>query len=235
MMPDLDRYPKPSVAVDLVLMSVRDGRLAVLLQQRAAEPFAGRWALPGGFVRIDESLDDAAQRILAGKAHMQDAWIEQLYTFGAPRRDPRGRVITVAHFALLPWASFEAATAASGDLALAGLEVPWQGEAGGPVTALGPEGTRLPLAFDHDEILALAVKRLRGKLDYTEIAFALLPGKFTLRELQDVHEAILGRPLNKPAFRRRMLERGWLQSTGERETGTGFRPAELYRLQSRKG
>ncbi|WP_227010247.1 NUDIX hydrolase [Pelagibius marinus] len=234
-MSELDRYPKPAVTVDLVLMSVQDARLTVLLQRRATEPFAGRWALPGGFVRVEESLDAAAERVLAEKARMQGAWIEQLYSFGAPHRDPRDRVITVAYFALLPRARFEAALTDAGDLTLATLEVSWEGETGGPVAALGPDGAALPLAFDHGDILSLAVKRLRGKLDYTEIGFALLPDRFTLRELQDVHEAILGRPLNKPAFRRRMLERGWLESTGERETGTGFRPAELYRLKPRKG
>ncbi len=233
-MSDLDRYPKPSVTVDLVLMSLREGRLAVLLQERAAEPFAGRWALPGGFVGIDEGLDEAAKRILADKAHMDGAWLEQLFSFGQPDRDPRGRVITVAYFALLPSDLFDVAVARASDLALATLEIPWQGEIGGPVSALGPDGATLRLAFDHADILAMAVKRLRGKLDYTKIGFALLPRRFTLRQLQDVHETILGRRMNKPAFRRRMLERGWLDPTGERETGTGFRPAELYRLKSRK-
>ncbi len=234
-MSDLDRFPKPAATVDLVLMTMRDARLTVLLQQRAADPFVGQWALPGGFVRVEEGLDEAAERILTEKARMQGAWIEQLYTFGAPGRDPRGRVITVAYFALLPRARFDAAMEATDDLALAALEVPWQGETGGPIKAVSASGEALSLAFDHGDILALAVKRLRGKLDYTEIGFALLSDRFTLRELQDVHEAILGRSLNKPAFRRRMLERGWLDSTGKRETGTGFRPAELYRLKSRKG
>lgn len=227
--PPFESFPRPAVAVDLVLMSVSAGRLVALLQLRDRDPDAGLWALPGGFVAIDESLDAAAGRILAAKAHMPGAYLEQLYTFGAPARDPRGRVIAVAYFALLPEQAFADALAAAPDLALAEIAVPWAGEAGGPVEACDADGAALPLAFDHEDILALAVKRLRGKLDYSEIAFALLPPLFTLRELQQVHEAILGVTLHKPAFRRRMLDKNWLEATGERESGTGFRPAELYR------
>lgn len=221
-------YDRPSVATDLVLMSVRSGRLAVLLQKREQDAEVGKWALPGGFVGIDESLDDAAERVLAEKARMAGAWVEQLYTFGEPGRDPRGRVITVAYFALLPEERFGPALLAAPDLMLADVEVDWTGEAGGPAVALGGDGRKLPLAFDHAVILGLAVKRLRGKLDYSDVAFALLPDLFTLRELQQVHEAILGLSLNKPAFRRRLLDSGRLEATGRREAGTGFRPAELY-------
>lgn len=226
-------YDKPSVTADLVLMSVSAGRLAALLQQREQSPEAGKWALPGGFVGIDESLDSAAERVLAEKARMAGAWIEQLYTFGEPKRDPRGRVITVAYFALLPEERFGPALTAAPDLKLAELRVDWAGETGGPASALGEDGRKLPLAFDHADIIGLAVKRLRGKLDYSGIAFALLPELFTLRELQQVHEAILGLPLNKPAFRRRLLDSGRLRATGRREAGTGFRPAELYRHDAR--
>jgi 8-oxo-dGTP diphosphatase len=222
-------YDRPAVTADLVLMSVREGRLVVLLQERRQHAETGKWALPGGFVGIDESLDRAAERVLAEKARMAGAWIEQLYTFGEPDRDPRGRVITVAYFALLPESRFEAALLTAPDLMLATIAVDWAGETGGPARALGADGQALPLAFDHGEIIGLAVKRLRGKLDYSDIAFALLPDRFTLRELQQVHEAILGVPLNKPAFRRRLLDSRRLQATGRREAGTGFRPAELYR------
>ena len=107
--------------------------------------------------------------------------------------------------------------------------MPWSGETGGAIEARSDEGEALPLAFDHADMLGLAMLRLRGKLDYSKIAFALLPERFTLRALQDVHEAILGHPINKPAFRRRMLDRGRLEPTGERETGASFRPAEFYR------
>jgi 8-oxo-dGTP diphosphatase len=218
-----------SVAVDLVLMSVVDGAPAALLVRRAHHPHLGRWSLPGGFVKRDESLDSAARRVLATRAHMEGAYVEQLYSFGAVDRDPRTRIVSIAYFALLPPARFAAALKAAPELMLARIAVPWAGEAGGPVEALSPEGEALPLAFDHGDILGLAMLRLRGKIDYSAIAFALLPELFTLRALQDVHEAILGTRLNKPAFRRRMLDRGRLEPTGERETGASFRPAELYR------
>ncbi|SFR85417.1 NUDIX hydrolase [Sphingomonas jatrophae] len=229
---DPNAFERPSVAVDLVLMTVVDGAPAALLMRRPAPPQQGCWACPGGFVGMAESLDEAAHRLLREKARMQGAYVEQLYTFGAPDRDPRTRIISVAYFALLPADRFAAAMAAGDDLTLARIAVPWAGEAGGPVEALAPDGTPLPLAFDHGDMLGLAVLRLRGKLDYSAVAFALLPERFTLRALQSVHEAILGAPLNKPAFRRRMLDRGWLEPTGEREVGTSFRPPELYRFRA---
>jgi 8-oxo-dGTP diphosphatase len=232
---DAAAFERPSVTVDLILMSVVDGAPAVLLSRREEPPFAGRWALPGGFVGIDESLEAAAQRILADKARMTDAYVEQLYTFGAVDRDPRTRIISVAYFALLPAERFADALKAAPHLALAELTVPWAGEVGGPVEARIGEGDPLPLAFDHGAMLSLAMRRLRGKLDYSGIAFALLPERFTLRALQEIYEAILDRKLHKPAFRRRMLDRGWLEATGERETGASFRPAELYRYRKPEG
>ena len=223
-------YERPSVAVDLILMSVVDGAPAVLLTRRDQHPFAGAWALPGGFVGIGEGLDEAAHRILVEKARMSDAYVEQLYTFGAVDRDPRTRIISVAYFALLPADRFTAALKSAPELALAELTVPWPGETGGPVEARIGDGDPLELAFDHGAMLSLAVRRLRGKLDYSGIAFALLPERFTLRALQDIYEAILDTKLNKPAFRRRMTDKGWIAPTGERETGTSYRPAELYRF-----
>lgn len=221
-------------------MGLREGRPAVLLVRRAEHPHAGRWALPGSFVGLDETLDTAAVRVLREKAgffpaEAAGAHLEQLYTFGALDRDPRMRIVTVAYLALLPEAAVTRALESEAGLSAAILDVPWAGEAGGPVAAFA-EGDRnrtkpLSLAFDHAEILALAILRLRGKLDYSDIGFALLPEAFTLRQLQDVYEAILGMSLNKPAFRRRMLDRGWLAPTGAREAGTSFRPAELYRFQ----
>lgn len=211
------RYERPSVAVDLVLMSVVDGAPAALLVRRDTHPAKGLWALPGGFVGIDEALDDAARRVLADKAHMEGAYVEQLFTFGGVDRDPRMRVISVAYFALLPAERF----ATRSGLTLAKVEADG--------SAIGAEGP-LPLAFDHADILATAVQRLRGKLDYSPVGFALLPELFTLRALQDVHEAILGTSLNKPAFRRRMQDKGWIEPTGQREAGTSFRPAELFRF-----
>jgi 8-oxo-dGTP diphosphatase len=227
---DPAKFDRPSVTVDLVLMAVRDGALHALLMRRAAQPAKGKWALPGGFVGMNESLDDAARRVLREKAQIPSAYLEQLYTFGAIDRDPRTRIITVAHFALLPAARFEKALNAPGELSLAKITTAWKGETGGRAEAHGADGERLSLAFDHADILGLAVKRLRGKLDYSQVGFELLPPQFTLRALQDVHEAILGVRFNKPAFRRRMLDKGVLEATGRREQGAAFRPAELFRF-----
>jgi 8-oxo-dGTP diphosphatase len=223
-------YERPSVTVDLALLSVRDGALQALLLRRDRAPDRGRWSLPGGFVRIDESLEQAAARVMAAKARMSGVFIEQLYSFGAVGRDPRARVITVAYYALLDPARFDRALQASDELSLFEIVVPWVGEAGGAVEVRSADGAGEPLAFDHAEILGAAVKRLRGKLDYSPVGFELLPERFTLRQLQDVHQAILGRKLAKPAFRRRMLDKGVLRATGKRESGVTYRPAELYRF-----
>jgi|SRR6185369_4379640 8-oxo-dGTP diphosphatase len=224
-------FERPSVAVDLVLLGLQKGRLSALLLHRNQHPFAGRWALPGGFVGIDEALDTAAERVLHEKAGIAQAHLEQLYTFGAVDRDPRMRIITVAWLALLTEDAFATALAANPALQPAAIEVPRATNTGGSVRLLSPKGGALPIAFDHADILALAILRLRGKLDYSDVGFALLPELFTLRQLQDVHEAILGTTLNKPAFRRRMLDKGWLAATGTREEGTSYRPAELFRFQ----
>ena len=228
---DPGAYDRPSLAVDLVLLGIRHRHPAVLLLRREEHPFARQWALPGGFVGITESLDDAAARVLREKAGIGGVHLEQLYTFGAPDRDPRMRIISVAWLALLDEQAFAEALAANPALLPARIEVPWAGEAGGPIVARAPEGAALDLAFDHGDILALAMLRLRGKLDYSDVGFSLLPERFTLRQLQDVHEAILGTSLNKPAFRRRMLDKGWLAATGEREAGASYRPAKLFRFQ----
>ncbi len=222
-------YERPSVTVDLVLLGLRNDRPTALLLQRDQHPHAGRWALPGGFVGIDEDLDDAATRVLHDKAGIASAHLEQLYTFGAPKRDPRTRIITVAYLVLLPEQALAAALRAAPALLPAALIMAGSTETRGPIAAISPDGEPLPLAFDHGDILALALRRLRGKLDHSEVGFALLPELFTLRQLQDVHEAIRGTALNKPAFRRRMLDRGWLAPTGARETDTSHRPAELFR------
>ena len=228
-------YARPSIAVDLVLIGQSGDDLAALLIQRGDHPYAGRWALPGGFVRIDEALDAAAARVLLEKAGIGaigdlGAHLEQLYTFGAVDRDPRMRIVTVAYLALLDPDAFATVQRQNPALTAARITADWPGEVGGPIAAVAPDGAELPLAFDHGDILAMALLRLRGKLDYSDVGFALLPAQFTLRQLQSVHEAVLGTALNKPAFRRRMLDKGWLAATGAREQGTSYRPAELYRF-----
>lgn len=199
------------VTVDVVLLTIRDRRLELLLIQRLAKPFEHRYALPGGFVLEDESLEAAATRELREETGVDKGYLEQLYTFGDPKRDPRGRVITVAYYALVPRPlALHAGTDAS--------DAAWF-----PVTELPP------LAFDHRKIVEYAHQRLRNKLDYTNVGFELLPAKFTLGELQIVHEAILGEDLDKRNFRRKIVQKGIVKPLKEWQQ-TGRKPAQLYRF-----
>lgn len=232
---DASQFPHPSVTVDVALVTADEGRLRAILLLRDDYPDRGKWSLPGGFVRMDESVDEAAARVLRSKVCISGIFLEQLYTFGRPDRDPRTRVITIAYYALVDAARLVGDGPKGNDVQLANLHVPWSGERGGPVQALDDEGNELPLAFDHAEILGLVVQRLRGKLDYAPIGFELLPHRFTLRQLQSIHETILGRSLNKDSFRRRMLASRLIAPTGEREVDVGHRPAELYRFKHTKG
>ena len=220
-MTNLDTYAKPSLAVDLAILTVEQGALKVLLVDRPDGEVPG-WAMPGGFVRIEDSLDQTVERVLTQKIGLKTVQFEQLATYGALDRDPRGRVVSIVYLALCP------AEALAGR-PLAELRVAWEGETGGPAEAVR-DGTPLPLAFDHADILGDVVKRLRGKLDYSPIAYGFLPPRFTLREVQEVHEAVLGKPLNKPPFRRKLLDRGMIAPTGEYETGGAYRPAEYYQV-----
>ncbi len=226
---DVTAFERPSVAVDVALLAASEGHLHSVVVRREQHPHKGRFALPGGFVGMQEGLDAAAARVLQDKAGIGRVFLEQLYTFGAPGRDPRTRVISVAFYALVERALLDRVAGA----ACSRLEIPWEGETGGPVELVGNDGKALPLAFDHAEILGMAVKRVRGKLDYTPIGFQLLPDRFTLLQLQRVHETVLGRPLNKDSFRRRMLASGQLDATGESQTDVEHRPAELYRISKR--
>ena len=224
----LEDFPRPSVTVDIVALTVLDGGLKVALYTRTAPPAVGQLALPGGFVGIDEGLDDAARRLLADKAGLRDVFLEQLYTFGEPQRDLRGRIISVAYVALVDAVRFE--DSADGRGRRWRIDVPWPGETGGEVDVVDDNGEVQQLAFDHASILGAAVKRLRGKLDYTPVGFQLLPTEFTLRQLQDVHESVRGEGVNKDSFRRRMLASGHLEATGNHERNVTWRPAELYRF-----
>ncbi len=214
---DPSTAPHPAVTVDAILFTVDASRLKVLLIRRQLAPFAGRWALPGGFVRMDESLDDAARRELAEEAGVAVRWLEQLYTFGEVDRDPARRAITVTYFALI-----DARKLAP--------------KAGSDATSVGwyPVDELPPLAFDHRRIVDYALERLRYKAEYAPVAFQLLPREFTLSELQEVYEVILGKPLDKRNFRRKVLSLDIVEETGrERREGRG-RPAALYRF-SKKG
>lgn len=221
-MTDLETHRHPSLAIDLVILAIRDGQLCAVVLPRD-DLGNGAHALPGGFVHHGQSLDQTVRRVLAEKTGLKSITFEQLATYGDPSRDPRGHVVSVAYLALLPDAAL------AHGLQLAQIHVTWPGEAGGPATAR-INGAALPLAFDHAAILGDTVKRLRGKIDYSQIAFGLLPARFTLRQVQVVHEAILGRLLLKPAFRRKLLDRDILQETGGMEIGSAYRPAALYEL-----
>lgn len=225
---DMGAFDRPSVSVDIAIFTVDDEVLKCALYRREHHPRQGSYALAGGFVQMDESLDAAAARLLRDKLGLDGVFIEQLYTFGAPQRDPRGRIITVAYYALVAPERFEAL--ADYDALAAEVRVDWPGETGGPVYAIHDDGRVLPLFLDHEDVLGLAVKRLRGKLDYAPIGFQLLPEAFTLRALQRVHETIRGEAVNKDSFRRRVLASGQLEATGEREQDVSNRPAELYRF-----
>jgi 8-oxo-dGTP diphosphatase len=232
---DPGAFERPSVTVDVVMLTQAAGHLWALVVRRDEHPHLGRFALPGGFVRMEEGLEEAAARVLCTKTGLAGVFLEQLYTFGAPDRDPRTRVITVAYYALVDWGRVETARRGD-DTHLVRVAVPWAGETGGPVDLRSGDATDsapLPLAFDHADVLGTAIQRIRGKLDYAPIGFQLLPERFTLRQLQQVHETVLGQALNKDSFRRRMLATGLLEATGERQRDVDHRPAALYRFTRR--
>ena len=199
------------VTVDVVIFTIQQGVLKVLLVKRLIDPFIGQFAIPGGFVLEQEDLEQAALRELREETGVSDVYLEQLYTFGKPDRDPRGRVVTVAYFALI---SADRELKAGTDAAAA---------------AWFPIDDLPPLAFDHAAILDYALERLRNKLEYTTVGFQLLPEKFTLTELQDVYAAILGKKLDKRNFRRKMAVLKILKPLPEYRRG-GQRPAQLYRF-----
>jgi 8-oxo-dGTP diphosphatase len=206
-------YPHPAVTVDIVIFTIRDGKLQLLLIRRAGEPYRGKWALPGGFVEMEEDLEQAARRELEEETGVSAAYLEQLYTFGRPGRDPRERVITVAYYALIPSERLELHAASDAEAAgwFALDELP-------------------DLAFDHDEIFTMAHQRLVSKLDYSTIAFQLLGEVFTLTELQRVYEIILQESLDKRNFRKWIISLGAIEETGEDKRDGAHRPAKLYSL-----
>ncbi|AFY64994.1 NUDIX hydrolase [Geitlerinema sp. PCC 7407] len=213
-MPYTYEYPRPALTVDCVIFGLDDQTtLKVMLIRRSLPPFQGQWALPGGFVHLQESLDEAAQRELQEETGMTDVFLEQLYTFGAPGRDPRDRVVSVAYYALVNLAEHpvQAATDAS--------DAAWF-----PMDALPP------LAFDHAEIVQRAIARLKGKVRYEPIGFELLPQKFTLSQLQKLYETILGQLLDKRNFRKKILKMGLLTELDETQANVPHRAARLYQF-----
>jgi len=211
------RHPRADLTVNCVVFGFDEGELKVLLIERALEPFKGRWALPGGFVRVDETLDEAARRELEEEAGLKDVFLEQLYTFGAVDRDPRERIVSVAYYALVKLAAHD--TRAATDAA----DARWF-----PVS-------KVPrLAFDHAFILATALTRLKGKVRYQPIGFELLPPKFTLSQLQHLYEAVLGAELDKRNFRKKVLSFDLLVPLKEKQMAGRHRPAQLFRFDAEK-
>ncbi len=216
-MPYQYEFERPALAVDCVVFGLDEEDLKVILIQRDIAPYKGKWALPGGFVHIDESLEQAAMRELREETGVEDVFLEQLYTFGEVDRDPRERVVSVAYYALVNLRDHDirAATDARNAAWFSVDDMP-----------------RLP--FDHSRIFETALARLRGKVRYGPIGFELLPEKFTLTQLQRMYEKILEHPIDKRNFRKKILGMGLLTELDEVEMDVARRAARLYRFDEKK-
>ncbi len=211
------RYPRPALTVDCVVFGFEDSKLNILLIRRGLAPFKGRWALPGGFVNVEESLDDAARRELMEETGLKNVFLEQLGAFGAVDRDPRERVVSVAYYALVKPQDHRTLASTDADAA------EWF-----PLDAVPP------LAFDHQSILVEAIERLRTKIRHRPIGFELLPDKFTLTMLQQLYEAVLDHALDKRNFRKKLLSFDLLIPLKEKHREGSHRPAQLYRFDQAK-
>jgi 8-oxo-dGTP diphosphatase len=209
-------YPRAAITVDIVVFAFDAEVLRVMLIQRDLPPFEGKWALPGGFVKLDETLDEAAARELQEETGLRDIYLEQLYTFSDLKRDPRERVVTIAYYALVN---------------VFGHQI--QATTDARQAAWFPVDELPTLAFDHQHILKMALDRLRGKLRYQPIGFELLAERFTLRQLQQLYETVLGRQLDKRNFRKKVLSMGILAETDEIEQDVSHRAAKLFRFDKR--
>jgi len=216
-MPHTYQYPRAALTVDCVVSGFDEGELKVLLIERGLDPFKGRWALPGGFVRVEETLDEAARRELAEEAGLTNIFLEQLYTFGEVDRDPRERVVSVAYYALVKLSDHRARAATDA------ANAQWF-----------PVSKAPKLAFDHATILRTALARLKGKVRYQPIGFELLPLKFTLSELQHLYEAVLETQLDKRNFRKKVLSFGLLVALNETQMAGRHRPAQLFRFDQKR-
>lgn len=210
-------YPRPALTVDCVLFGPEDEELKVLLIHRKHAPYRGKWAFPGGFVDIDEPLEEAARRELEEETGLRNVLLEQLQAFGEVGRDPRGRVVSVTYYALVNLRNHRARAASDAS------EAAW----------VAVSQAR-DLAFDHDRILAVALARLREKVRRHPVGFDLLPSKFTMAQLYRLYESILGKPLDKRRFRRQVLRTGLLKALDQGKKGAPPRAARLYRLDRRR-
>jgi 8-oxo-dGTP diphosphatase len=206
-------YQNPALATDLVVFGYTAGELSLLLLHRTEAPYKGSWCLPGAFVQLEETLEETGQRVLETKLGMSTIFLEQLYTFDKPRRDPRGRVVSVAYYALV---NGEAFSQSAGTLS---ADARWT-----PVSKL-PK-----LGFDHNVIFQTALARLRSKILYLPVGFELLDQRFTMSELHALYECILDSPIDRRNFNRKMLQTGFVALAGEKRTGGKNRPADLYQF-----
>ena len=211
------KYERPALTVDCVVFGLDEKKLKILLIQRGLEPFKGKWALPGGFVHVGESLDAAAKRELLEETSVDKIFLEQLYTFGAPDRDPREHIVSVVYYALVnlsehkPKADTDASNAEWFDID----DIP-------------------KLAFDHKQIFVFSIDRLRGKLRYQPIGFELLPRKFTLSQLQHLYEIVLNKEIDKRNFRKKILKMDILKDLDEIQKAVAHRAAKLYSFDKKK-
>lgn len=209
------KYPHPSVTTDCVIFGFDGIKLKVLLVERGMAPYKGRWAFPGGFLNMDESAEEGALRELKEETGLEGAYIRQFYTFSAPQRDPRERVITIAYYALVRMQEVKGGDDASDARWFALDEVP-------------------PLAFDHDQILRKAEKTLRQQIHFEPVGFELLPEKFTIKQLQNLYEAILDMRFDRRNFYNKMRRLGMLELTGDTANPSQRREANLFSFNAEK-
>lgn len=211
----ISQYETPLVTVDIVVFTIQQNRLKVLLIQRKQAPYEHMWAIPGGFIHVGETLEQAASRRLKEETNLENIFLEQLYSFADPQRDPRARVITVSYYALISAEKLQLEARANAE------DVRWFSV------------TELPdLAFDHQQIVDFALSRLKERLETSSVAFQLLPEKFTLTELQRVYELVLSKTLDKRNFRKKILSSSILVDIGETKMEGYHRPAQLYSFQT---
>lgn len=208
-----DSYKNPSLAIDLVVFGYHNGQLSVLLLNRNEAPFKDQWTLPGAFLQMEETFSETCSRVLQTKLGMDELYLEQLYSFDAPDRDPRGRVISIAHFALVNPDKFRIAAGSMAN------DVQWF------------DVRNMPgLGFDHTLIFGKALQRLQSKILYYPVGFELLDESFTLPELHHLYECILGISIDRRNFRRKILDSGYIVPTGEKRTGAQNRHPDIYRF-----
>lgn len=210
-------YPRLALTTDCIIFGFDEVELKVLLIERGIEPYKGQWAFPGGFVRLDETTEEGAKRELSEETGLKDVFIEQLYTFSDINRDPRGRTVSVAYYALV---NLNGHSAIAGDDA---AKAQWFSVKNIP-----------PLAFDHEQIFRMAIYRLKAKIRYQPIGFELLPQKFTLRDLQHLYEVILEIKLDKRNFRKKIQKMDLLVALDEKQTNVAHKAAKLYKFNKTK-